>query len=144
MSRYRCPDPSHGQNSVPLKSNNDRVYECPGTHKFWRREENDAVILVNLITQEKFPALQAEVPAGDRAPRPRMNFMVDVPRVKSGLDFNALRLSPQHWKLIAWIDGKANLEEVRLLAGLKADEAEKLLHDLIDEGLVEVRRSGGR
>ena len=143
MSSYRCPDPSHEGSVVPLKANNDRVYECPGLHKFWRREESGAVLLVNLITQEKHRA--EEIAAEEGAPeRPRLNFMVDVPQTKGGLDFNALSLSPPQWKVISRIDGRSTLEEVRLLAGLTPQEAETIVYELVDAGLVEVRRRGGR
>ena len=146
MSAYRCPDPIHGETVVPMKANNDRVYECPSLHKYWRREEGGAVFLVNLITQQRFEA--AEIPgagaASDAPDRPRLNFMVDVPSPAEGVDFNALTLTVLQWKLFSRIDGKANLEEVRLLAGLTPQDAERLVHELVDAGLVEIRRRGGR
>jgi len=142
---YRCPDPVHGDAVVPMKANNDRVYECPSMHKYWRREEDGSVFLVNLITQQRFAA--TEIPGNDSSgqpERPRLNFMVDVPFPATGVDFNALQLTVQQWKLFSRIDGKANLEEVRLLAGLNPQDTERLLHELVDAGLVEVKRRGGR
>lgn len=143
MARYRCPDPAHAGETVPLKANNDRVYECPRLHKFWRREEAGQALLVNLITQTSYPALEL---AGEPEPegRPRLNFMVDVPRVRGGLDFDALSLPAPQWKIISRIDGTSNLEEVRLLAGLSPAEAEEAIHSLVEAGLIEVRRRGGR
>ena len=143
MSAYRCPDPSHAGEAVPLKANNDRVFECPRLHKYWRREDGGAVRLVNLVTQESFEAV--DVPgAAPEEERPRLNFMVDVPRVTGGLDFNALSLSPHQWKVISRVDGRSNLEEVRLLAGLSPAEAERVVNELVDAGLIAVRRKGGR
>ncbi|MGH9870604.1 MAG: hypothetical protein ACREAA_20900 [Candidatus Polarisedimenticolia bacterium] len=142
MSVYRCPDPAHGQDKVPLKANNDRVFECPAFHKYWRREEGGAVRLVNLVSQQAFPA--EEMAAEGVSGRAALNFMVDVPRLIGGLDFNALSLSPAQWKVISRVDGSSNLEEVRLLAGLSPVEAERIVHELIDAGLIEVRRKGGR
>lgn len=144
MKPYRCPDPGHAGDVVPLKANNDRVYECPSVHKYWRREEKGDVLLVNLITQEAFPAEMLSEFDETMADRPRLNFMVDVPMIAGGLDFNALSLTPQQWKVISRVDGKSNLEEVRLLAGLQPQEAEKVVFELIDTGLVEVKRRGGR
>ena len=144
MSAYRCPDPSHGDTIVPLKANNDRVYECPGTHKFWRREEQGAVLLVNLITQASFPAQEVAGGADTGAARPRFNFMVDVPRLIGGLDFNKLSLAPAQWKVISRIDGKSNLEEVLLLAGMSAADAERVVNELIEAGLIEIQRRGGQ
>jgi len=143
MAHYRCPDPSHADLAVPLKANNDRVQECPALHKYWRREEEGKVILVNLITQQPFPAVAIETGTESDA-RPRLNFMVDVPRVPAGLDFDNLSLTPPQWKVISRIDGTSNLEEVRLLAGLSPAEAEQAIHELVDAGLIEVRRRGGR
>ena len=45
MTHYRCPDTSHGETVVVLKANNDRVYECPRMHKYWKREEDGRAIL---------------------------------------------------------------------------------------------------
>ena len=42
------------------------------------------------------------------------------------------------------MDGSSNLEEVRLLAGLTPVETERIVHELVDAGLIEVRRKGGR
>jgi len=133
----------HAAEAVPLKANNERVFECPALHKYWRREEGGTVRLVNLVTQESFPAV--EIPADAAAvERPRLNFMVDVPRLTGGMDFNALSLAPQQWKVISRVDGTSNLEEVRLLAGLTPADAERVVYELIDLGLIEVRRRGGR
>ncbi len=144
MRPYRCPDPSHGGEAVPLKANNERVYECENTHKYWRREEGAEVLLVNLISSERYGA--EEMPSGtpDEAERPRLNFMVDVPRIRGKLDFNTLSLTPAQWKVISRIDGSSNLEEIRLLAGLNATRTEQIIYELKDAGLVEVRRRGGR
>jgi len=144
MTPYRCPDPTHEGSVVPLKANNDRVYECPGLHKFWRREESGAVHLVNLITQDKYKAEEIESTGAEGPERPRLNFMVDVPETRGGLDFNALSLSPPQWKVISRIDGRCTLEEVRLLAGMTPQEVEAIVHELTDAGLIEVRRRGGR
>ncbi|HKY31350.1 MAG TPA: hypothetical protein VJV23_02355 [Candidatus Polarisedimenticolia bacterium] len=145
MKPLRCPDPAHAAEAVALKANNDRVFECPSMHKYWRREAEGKIHLVNLITQEVFQAedLPGDAAAG-QAERPRLNFMVDVPRLAGNLDFNALSLTPPQWKVIARVDGKANLEEVRLLSGLSSTEAESVINELIGAGLVEVRRRGGR
>ena len=146
MSTYRCPDPGHADSPVLLKANNERVYECPQMHKYWRREEGEKTLLVNLISQERFPAVVIEGEGGGNGEtdRPRLNFMVDVPFTKGQLDFNRLSLTPHQWKIIARVDGKANLEEVRLLAGLTPQDAEGVIHELVDLGLIEVRRRGGR
>ena len=144
MKPYRCPDPSHAGAMVPLRANNDRVYECPLLHKFWRREEEGAVLLADLITGARFPAQEAESTEGPATGRPRLNFMVDVLRLTGGLDFNKLSLTPAQWKLISRIDGSSNLEEVRLLAGMTAAEAEDVAYELVDAGLIEVKRRGGR
>lgn len=143
MKPYACPDPSHAARSVPLKANNDRVYECPAVHKYWRRQEDGATLLVNLITQESFPAVEFEDAAAPGGERPRLNFMVDVPRLTGGLDFNALSLTPAQWKVISRVDGTSNLEEVRLLAGMSPSDAERVVYALIDAGLIEIKRRGG-
>jgi len=124
---------------VPLKSNNDKVYECAESHRFYRKGEGDSVLLVDLISSQGF--VPAELKAGTKsgAPRPRLRFMTDVPRVVGKPDFNALSLSAAEWKFLSKVDGRTTLEEVRLLAGLKADEAESLIFQLIDAGLVELR-----
>jgi hypothetical protein len=144
MSSYRCPDAAHAGNVVPLKANNDRVFECPAMHKYWRREEAGAVRLVNLVSQESFPAEEIPEAGGEAPARARLNFMVDVPRLIGGLDFNNLSLTPPQWKVISRVDGTSNLEEVRLLAGLTPTDAERVVYELIDAGLIEVRRRGGR
>ena len=143
MRAYRCPDPTHGTTVVPLKANNDRVYECPSMHKYWRREDNGVTMLVNLITQEGFPAVAVgDIPV-EGEERPRLNFMVDVPRLIGGLDFNSLSLSPPQGKVISRIDGTSNLEEVRLLAGMSPTDAERVVYELIAAGLIEIKRRGG-
>lgn len=145
MKRYRCPDPSHGDTVETLKSNNDRVFECPRMHKYWRREGAGTVTLANLISGEPFEAREVDLGDGATGPeRPRLNFMVDVPRLTGGLDFNALSLTPPQWKVISRIDGASNLEEVRLLAGLTPPDLEKTIYELVDAGLAEVKRRGGR
>ena len=143
MRAYRCPDPSHGETIVPMKANNDRVYECPALHKFWKREEGGVQVLANLITQEKYPAQEIGQDQAAGGDRPRLNFMVDVPSLTGGLDFNKLSLSPPQWKVISRVDGKSNLEEVRLLAGLSPADAERVVNELVDAGLIEVKRRGG-
>ena len=144
MKPYRCPDPGHGEETVTLKANNANVYECAQLHKYWRREEGGAVWLVNLITQERYAAMEVVMEGTQSADRPRLNFMVDVPRLKGPLDFNTLSLSPAQWKVISRIDGKSNLEEIRLLAGMTPTQAEQVLFELEDAGLIEVRRSSGK
>ena len=98
---------------------------------------------MNLITQARFPARPMEGQAAS-AERPRLNFMVDVPRLTGGLDFNKLSLTPAQWKVVSRVDGVSNLEEVRLLAGLTPQEAEKVIYELVDAALIEVRGRGGR
>ena len=144
MIPYRCPDPSHTEEPAPLKANNERVYECASMHKYWMREEQGVSLLVNLISSERYPAV--ELPSGDagESQRPRLNFMVDVPRIQGKLDFNSLSLTPAQWKVVSRIDGASNLEEIRLLAGLTSTQAEQVIHELQDAGLIEVRRRAGK
>ncbi|HEY3176106.1 MAG TPA: hypothetical protein VGK94_10170 [Candidatus Polarisedimenticolia bacterium] len=145
MKRYRCPDPSHGETIETLKSNNDRIYECPRMHKYWRREEGGNVLLADLITGETFPTEDVDLADTTLGPeKARLNFMVDVPRLTGGMDFNALSLTPPQWKVISRIDGSSNLEEVRLLAGLSPPDLERTIYELVEAGLVEVKRRGGR
>ena len=144
MTHYRCPDESHGDAVVVLKANNDHVYECPRLHKYWKKEEDGRVTLADLITGHRYEPVEVPGEPDDGPERPRLNFMVDVPRLTGGLDFNNLSLSPAQWKMIARIDGSSNMEEVRLLSGLTPPEAEKTINELIDAGLVEVKRRGGR
>ena len=144
MTHYRCPDASHGETIVALKANNDRVYECPRLHKYWKREEEGRTILADLITGAKYDPIEVPVEKTEGPEHPRLNFMVDVPRLTGGLDFNSLELSPAQWKVISRIDGSSNMEEVRLLSGLTPPEAEKTIHELVDAGLVEVKRRGGK
>jgi hypothetical protein len=144
MVRYRCPDPSHGGGATPLKSNNDKVFECELSHRYFRRIEGDAAQLVDLISGRAFEAAAFEDhPIGeDLEERARLNFMKDVPRVRGDLDFDALQLSPREWKVISKVDGRSTLEEIRLLAGMKADEAEALFYRLLDAGIIEMRSRG--
>ena len=141
MSAFRCPHPSHGESTVPLKSNNDRVFECEVTHRFYRREGEDGTLLVDLISSEPYPAVPTgdAPPAGQAGPE-RLSFMTDVPRVAGDLDFDGLSLEPREWKLLARIDGRSTLEEVRLLSGLSAAEAEVVVRRLLEAGLLEIRR----
>ncbi len=143
MARFRCPDPSHGAAEVPLKANNDRVFECALLHKFWRREEGGRVLLVGLISGDPHPAVELEGTDAGTTER-RLNFMVDVPRLAGALDFNTLQLTPMQWKVVSRVDGKSNLEEIRLLAGLTAVQAEQVIFELEDLKLIEVRRKGGK
>ena len=46
--------------------------------------------------------------------------------------------------MIARIDGASNMEEVRLLSGLTPPEAEKTIYELVNAGLVEIKRRGGK
>jgi hypothetical protein len=145
MKRYRCPDAGHGETVETLKANNDRVYECPKLHKYWRQEDEGRVVLADLITGKRYDAQEVEASGEPAGPdRPRLNFMVDVPRLTGGMDFNALSLSPAQWKVISRIDGTSTIEEVRLLAGLTAAGLERAIYELVDAGLVEVKRRGGR
>ena len=144
MTHYRCPDESHGETVVVLKANNDRVYECPRMHKYWKREEEGRVILADLISGNRYDPVEVPVESAEGPERPRLNFMVDVPRLTGGLDFNSLSLSPTQWKMISRIDGSSNMEEVRLLSGLTPPEAEKTIYELVNAGLVEMKRRGGR
>ena len=144
MLMYRCPDPSHKDVPVHLRSNNEKVYECEASHRFFRRDEAGAPAFVDLISGRAFPAAALETSSVDDpgAPRPRLNFMVDIPRTIAALDFNRISLTPSEWKVISRMDGKSTIEEVRLLSGLKADETEQLVYKLIDAGLIEIRRRG--
>jgi len=144
MAAYRCPDDSHHGARVHLRSNNDKVYECEASHRYFRREENGAAIFVDLISGRAFTIESVEDRQGDAPPteRPRLNFMVDIPRTMAGLDFDLISLAPAEWKMISRMDGRSTLEEVRLLSGLKAEEAEQLVYRLLDAGLIEIRRRG--
>ena len=144
MTHYRCPDASHGDTVVILKANNDRVYECPRLHKYWKREEEGKTTLADLITGTRYDPVEVPADESEGPERPRLNFMVDVPRLTGGLDFNNLSLTPAQWKMISRIDGTSNMEEVRLLSGLTPPEAEKTIYELVNAGLVEVKRRGGR
>jgi hypothetical protein len=137
MPLYRCPHPVHTAGAVPLKSNNDRVFECEVNHRFYRRQEGDATVLVDLISSDTYPAeaMEEEADGGRR----QLNFMTDVPRIKGSLDFDRLSLSAPEWKLLSKVDGRSTLEEVRLLASLRAEEAEKIIVRFMDDGLLEIR-----
>jgi len=144
MPRYRCPDASHSGRSFILKSNNEKIFECEESHRFFKREDGEKLLLVDLISGKKYDAgvfSDSSFTEGP-TPRARLNFMVDIPKVTGVLDFNRLSLSSPEWKMISKMDGRANLEEVRLLAGLRAEEAEQILWNLMDKGLVEIRRRG--
>ena len=69
-----------------------------------------------------------------------LNFMKDVPSMAS-IDFNALQLDPLEWRILAQVDGRNNLEEVRLLAGVTRDQAESCLQRLFDRGVITIRRT---
>lgn len=146
MVSYRCPHPSHAGSSVHLRSNDGKVFECAQSHRFFRRDESSQMTLVDLISGQRFDAVSFEVPPTGNGGegKVRLDFMKDVPRVKASLDFNKLSLSFQEWKLIAKVDGRTTLEEARLLAGLKADEAERIFHSLIDAGVIEIRSRAPR
>jgi len=139
MALYRCPHPSHGDGDVTLKSNNDKIFECQESHRFYRKGEGPSLLLVDLISGQGFVPSEMKGAEDPAAPRPRLKFMTDVPRVVGQIDFDALSLPAPAWKFLSKVDGKTTLEEVRLLAGLKADEAESLVFDLIDQGLIELR-----
>jgi len=144
MVTYRCPNPSHKDSPAHLRSNNDKVYECDASHRYFRREDQGVPAFVDLISGQAFAASSLEEPGRDEAEgaRTRLNFMVDIPRATEALDFNRTTLSPAEWKVISRMDGKSTIEEVRLLAGLKAEEIETLVHRLMDLGLIEIRRRG--
>lgn len=139
MPPFRCPHPSHQGEEVPLKSNNDRVFECGLSHRFYRRQEKDGTLLVDLITSDSFPAVPMKGDEDEPAAAPQLNFMTDVPRVVGNLDFNDLSLEAQEWKLLAKVDGRSTLEEVRLLSGMRAEDAEKVIRRLVDAGILEIR-----
>jgi hypothetical protein len=142
MASFRCPHPSHGGAPAALKSNNDRVFECPVSHRFYRREEKGRMVLVDLITSDAYDATPAETGVVERggAPPLQLNFMTDVPRVAGNLDFDDLSLSAAQWKLLAKVDGSSTLEEARLLAGLSAEDAERVVRSLLDAGILELHR----
>jgi hypothetical protein len=136
MSLLRCPHPSHGARLVPLKSNYEKVLECEDSHRFYRREEGGAQILVDLISGCSYGP---ETFAGsESATAPTLNFLVDVPRTVGTLDFDRLSLSAAEWKIMSKIDGRNTVEEIRLLSGMKADEADRILRRFIEAGLVEI------
>jgi len=144
MASYRCPDPSHGSVPTGLRSNNDKIYECEASHRFFRREDAGKAAFVDLISGRAFPVdsfAHAHV-EGAAENRPRLNFMVDIPRATAAIDFNRLSLPPAEWKIISKVDGRSTLEEVRLLSGMKSDEAERLFYSLMDAGLIEIRKRG--
>jgi hypothetical protein len=69
-----------------------------------------------------------------------LNFMKDVPSM-AAVDFNALALDPLEWKVLARVDGRNNLEEIRLLAGLTRDQAEACIQRLFERGVITIRRT---
>lgn len=145
MPLLKCPHLAHLGDKIPLKSNNEKVFECEMSHRYYRRLEGEEDLLVDLISGKEFPPEPyEETPEVDAtgALRRRLNFMVDVPRVATNLDFNALSLTPSEWKVISRVDGRSTLEEVRLLAGMKVEEAQAVIFRLMDAGLVELRRRG--
>lgn len=140
MVIFRCPHPSHGSATVPLKTSKDQVLECPENHRFYRRESDGEQVVVELVTGRTHSlASMDDVSTGAPDARPSLVFMSDVPRVTGDLDFNNLSLSAAQWKILSKVDGRSTLEEVRLLAGLRADEAEDLFYSLMDAGLLEIR-----
>lgn len=140
MASLRCPHPSHGESPVRLKSNNDKVFECAVSHRFYRRQEGERDLLVELISGDSYAAEALEAPGQEGARvEIQLNFMTDVPRVAGDLDFDNLSLTAPEWKLLAKVDGRCTLEEVRLLSGLRADEAEEIVRRLLGEGLLEIR-----
>jgi hypothetical protein len=144
MPSYVCPDASHKDRPAHLRSNNEKVYECEASHRFFRREHDGVFAFVDLISGQAFPAdsFVLEPPSGEPADRPRLNFMVDIPKTTADLDFNRVSLTPAEWKVISRMDGRSTLEEVRLLSGMKAEETERLVYRLIDAGLIEIRKRG--
>jgi hypothetical protein len=69
----------------------------------------------------------------------KLNFMKDVPSM-TDMDFNQLDLQPVDWKLLARVDGRNNLEEVRLLAGLTREQAMESAERLFERGVIKIRR----
>ena len=69
----------------------------------------------------------------------KLNFMKDVPSMTE-VDFNRLDLDQVDWKLLSQVDGKNNLEEIRLLAGLDRDEAHGSAERLFNLGVIRIRR----
>jgi len=100
------------------------------------------MVLVDLITSDAYDATPAETGVVERggAPPLQLNFMTDVPRVAGNLDFDDLSLSAAQWKLLAKVDGSSTLEEARLLAGLSAEDAERVVRSLLDAGILELHR----
>ncbi len=140
MPSYRCPHPAHSGKAVLLKSNNDQVFECEHSHRFFRRVDGESFLLVDLISSDAFaadPLGDTEDPSGGA--RRQLNFMTDVPRVRGDLDFNDLSLTAPEWKLLSKVDGRSTIEEVRLLSGFRAEEAERIVRRLIEANLLEIR-----
>ncbi len=140
MPSYRCPHPAHSGPAVLLKSNNDQVFECEHSHRFFKRVEGGALHLVDLISGQTFPLLAHDgaAPAGE-PPGLQLNFMTDVPRVADDLDFNDLSLTAAEWRLLSKVDGRSTIEEVRLLSGLRAEDAERMVRRFVASGLLEIR-----
>jgi len=69
----------------------------------------------------------------------KLNFMKDVPSMVK-VDFNDLDLDQVDWKLLSRVDGKNNLEEIRLLAGLEREEALRSAEKLFEQGVIQIRR----
>ena len=66
MPSFLCPHPSHADAPATLKSNNDRVFECPLSHRFYRREQEGKIVFVDLITSNAYDA--APVDGGGHHP----------------------------------------------------------------------------
>lgn len=139
MASYFCPHPDHSGGEVRLKPNNDRVFECEVSHRFYFRRDGERDVFVDLISNASYPAVA--VPESGEAPpdERQLSFMSDIPRVAGDLDFNDLSLDTKEWKLLSKVDGRSTLEEVRLLSGMRADEAERIVRRLLGQGLLEIR-----
>lgn len=58
----------------------------------------------------------------------------------SDVDFNQVSLGPADWKVLSRVDGKSNLEEIRLLAGLSRDEVTTSVQRLFEAGIISIHR----
>ena len=67
------------------------------------------------------------------------NFLKDVPSM-ADVDFNRLQLDPLDWKLLAKVDGRNSLEEIRLLAGLSREQVGASAGRLFEQGIITIRR----
>ena len=56
------------------------------------------------------------------------------------VDCNKLDLDQEDWKLLSQVDGRNNLEEIRLLSGLSREEATKSAERLFECGVIQIRR----